>query len=454
MPPRGRVRVLAFWAGEDYGAPFEYDLRGTPCDNVVGRDFCYYPRDVARLFPDDRWLADHGIESFAGVPLFDAADRPLGHMAVMDVAPMSDDMPAMSILKIFAARAGAEIERKLAEEALAQEKERAQVTLASIGDGVIRTDAAGIDRLPEPGRRAADRLDLRRGLRPARACRSSAWSTRPRGKPLPNPVERCLREGQVVELPGYSLLTRRDGREFAIRDSVAPIRDRGGRITGSVLVFKDVTQLRGMEREMIYLARHDPLTGLINRREFEKRLQHCLTTRPRRGAAARPVLPRPRRVQGGQRHLRPPRRRRDAQAGHRAAPVAAAQDRHPGPPGRRRVRRRSWRTPPWRTRAAWATACAWPSSASASPGRSGSSRSGSASAWCRSPARAWTWPRCSPPPTPPATWPRRAAATACTSTSRTTAPSPSATARCSGSTASTRPSPSTASSSTSRASSP
>jgi diguanylate cyclase (GGDEF)-like protein len=95
---------------------------------------------------------------------------------------------------------------------------------------------------------------------------------------VPNLVERCVREGKVVELPGYSLLVRRDGGEAAIRDTVAPIRDRQGRISGTVLVFKDVTILRGMEREMVYLALHDPLTGLINRREFERRLQHCLDT--------------------------------------------------------------------------------------------------------------------------------------------------------------------------------
>jgi diguanylate cyclase (GGDEF)-like protein/PAS domain S-box-containing protein len=162
-------------------------------------------------------------------------------------------------------------------EALAQEKELAQITLASIGDGVIRTDAAGIVDYLNP---VAERLT---GWPSAEACglpveKIFIVMDETSGKPLTNPVERCLQEEEVIELPGYLLLTRRDGRDFAIRDSAAPIRDRLGRIAGCVLVFKDVTQIRGMEREMMYLARHDPLTGLINRREFEKRLQHCLAT--------------------------------------------------------------------------------------------------------------------------------------------------------------------------------
>jgi diguanylate cyclase (GGDEF)-like protein/PAS domain S-box-containing protein len=173
-------------------------------------------------------------------------------------------------------------ERKLAEIALAEERERAQVTLASIGDGVIRTDAAG----------SVDYLN-------AVAERLTGWSAEEAlGQPLGrifdvvdeaggrllfDPVERCVREGRVVELPGSFTLLRRDGMEFAIRDSVAPIRDRQGRITGTVLVFKDVTELRGMEREMSYLAQHDALTGLLNRREFENRLQRCLRTAAEEG---------------------------------------------------------------------------------------------------------------------------------------------------------------------------
>ncbi len=270
-----RVRLVALWAGDSYGEPFEYDTRGTPSENVVGRQFCYIASEAWRLFPEDAWLQSARIESYVAVPLFDAAGRPLGHIGVMDDRPLGAGVPAMSILKIFAARAAAEIERKLAEEALAEEKERAQVTLASIGDGVIRTDAQGrIDYLNPVAERLTGWSVAEAQQQPVARIYHVLEETN--SHPRADLVERCLREGRVVEPAGVSLLVPRHGGELAIRDSVAPIRDRQGRITGTVLVFKDITQLRGMEREMVYLSRHDPLTGLINRREFEKRLQLCL----------------------------------------------------------------------------------------------------------------------------------------------------------------------------------
>jgi diguanylate cyclase (GGDEF)-like protein/PAS domain S-box-containing protein len=168
-------------------------------------------------------------------------------------------------------------ERKLAEIALVEERERAEVTLASIGDGVIRTDASGlVDYLNA----VAERLTGWSAMEAAGQPLARIFDVVDEAgvRPLFDPVERCLREGKVIELPGASVLLRRDGMEFAIRDSVAPIRDRRGRITGTVLVFKDVTELRGLEREMSFLAQHDALTGLLNRRELEIRLERCLRT--------------------------------------------------------------------------------------------------------------------------------------------------------------------------------
>ncbi|MFL6194504.1 MAG: EAL domain-containing protein [Thermoanaerobaculia bacterium] len=171
-------------------------------------------------------------------------------------------------------------ERKHAEEALYREKERAQVTLASIGDGVIRTDPSGhIDYLnPVAERLTGWPSEEAIGRTVPEVFKVIDEITR---RPLADPVARSLDEGRVVESPGHALLLSQDGKEYSVRDSTAPIYDRSGQALGAVLVFKDVTQLRGMEREMIYLASHDALTGLINRREFEVRLKRAI-----RGARA------------------------------------------------------------------------------------------------------------------------------------------------------------------------
>jgi diguanylate cyclase (GGDEF)-like protein/PAS domain S-box-containing protein len=163
-------------------------------------------------------------------------------------------------------------ERRAAEEALRREKERAQVTLASIGDGVIRTDTEGrVDYLnPVAEQLTGWSAGAAMGLPLRRVFRVIDEVTR---KPLPDPVAQCLEQARVLELPGPVVLIRRDRREYTVQDTVAPVKEPDGRISGVVLVFKDVTELRGMEREMAYLARHDPLTGLLNRREFEHRLR-------------------------------------------------------------------------------------------------------------------------------------------------------------------------------------
>ncbi len=168
-------------------------------------------------------------------------------------------------------------ERKRAEEALFQEKERVQVTLESIGDAVITTDAAGMITYLNP---VAQGLT---GWSSDEACGAPLQKvfkivneiTR---KPPEDLVARCLAENRVIGLANHTILIRRDGVEFAIDDSAAPIRDRRGEVIGVVLVFHDVSQQRAMAREMNYQASHDALTGLINRREFETRLRQALET--------------------------------------------------------------------------------------------------------------------------------------------------------------------------------
>lgn len=168
-------------------------------------------------------------------------------------------------------------DRRRVEFALHREKELAQVTLASIGDGVITTDTDGRITFLNA---VAEYLtgwtqDTARGQPLTEVFTINNELTL---KPVADPVARCLREGRIVGLANHTVLVRRDGREFSIEDSAAPIRDAHGAIIGVVLVFHDVTRAREMANRLSWQATHDALSGLHNRAAFEDRLRYLLRT--------------------------------------------------------------------------------------------------------------------------------------------------------------------------------
>lgn len=166
-------------------------------------------------------------------------------------------------------------ERKRMEELLFEEKERAEVTLHSIGDAVITTDTNALVKYLNPVAEALTGWKLADAMEKplSEVFRIIEEGSR---QVATSPVERCLREGRIVGLANHSILISRDGREYAIDDSAAPIRNREGDIIGVVLVFHDVTEERRLSRQVAHDAMHDSLTGLVNRREFEKRLERAL----------------------------------------------------------------------------------------------------------------------------------------------------------------------------------
>lgn len=116
-----RVCTLAFWRKEDFGQNFEYNIANTPCEQVIGGLSCYYPKNLRNIFPLDRDLAQLNAESYVGVPLVNSSGKILGHLVVINERPMEDGSTELSILKIFAARAAAELERQKAEQQLAHD---------------------------------------------------------------------------------------------------------------------------------------------------------------------------------------------------------------------------------------------------------------------------------------------------------------------------------------------
>lgn len=172
-------------------------------------------------------------------------------------------------------------EKALAEDALYLERLRAQVTLESIGDGVITTDADGnvvyINHVSEQITGWTQQQAAGRHL-------TEIYLINEHGD-KPNsryPIGLCLQGGQIVRNHDNHILLSKDKRKYLIEDTASPIKDRSGAIIGAVLVFRDVTELRHMARKMQFLAQHDPLTGLLNRHEFESQLQ-CVLASARTG---------------------------------------------------------------------------------------------------------------------------------------------------------------------------
>ncbi|MGD8589654.1 MAG: PAS domain S-box protein [Chromatiales bacterium] len=250
---------------EDYGLS-ENEILGRSVAEVIGQDRfettvkpmlddCFKGEEIAY----EGWFTlEHGQRHYLVIkysPLRDSQARILGALAIVhDIT-----------------------ERKHAEQLLFEEKERALVTLTSIGDAVISTGADGrIDFLnPVAEGLTGWSADEACGRPLAEVFRIVNEET---GKAEEDPVALCLKEGRMIEPSDKTVLLQRNGGRHAIEDSAAPIRGRDGELLGVVLVFRDVTEARHQSQQVSYQASHDALTGLINRREFERRLSRVLET--------------------------------------------------------------------------------------------------------------------------------------------------------------------------------
>ncbi|MDJ0676199.1 MAG: ATP-binding protein [Calothrix sp. MO_167.B42] len=122
---KDKVRTLAFWTGEEIGENFEYELAPTPCGELMNGEMRRYSNFIQSLFPQDPYLICFGAESYIGIPLIDKNGEIIGLIAALDTKPLPENTETEeSILKIFAARTGAELERINLETALLKQLER------------------------------------------------------------------------------------------------------------------------------------------------------------------------------------------------------------------------------------------------------------------------------------------------------------------------------------------
>lgn len=161
-------------------------------------------------------------------------------------------------------------QRKRLELDLQENRELLRVTLSSIGDAVITTGATGVvtwmNAVAE--QLSGWRAEEAKGHPITDVLSLVSEETR---HSVTNPIMAALAEKKVVGVAHNTVLLKRDGTECGVSDSAAPIFDAAGTLLGAVMVFHDVTEIRAINREIAHHARHDPLTGLPNRIEFEAR---------------------------------------------------------------------------------------------------------------------------------------------------------------------------------------
>ena len=241
-------------------------LLGYEHGELMGAHFLEFVAESSRAIVTERLLAksDESMEV--------QAIRKDGSILTVEVRAL--DFPYEGrALRVVAVRDVRELKRT--QLALLEEKERLMVTLKSIGEAVIVTDVEGRVQDLNPvaenllgcseaqarGKKLPDLcriVDEARGLAPLDLARS------------------CLKQNIIINSKSNCVLTRHDGREFIVEYSTGPIRSSDGKVIGVVLALRDVSEMRQLEQQLIYQARHDTLTGLMNRHQFEQRLETAL----------------------------------------------------------------------------------------------------------------------------------------------------------------------------------
>jgi PAS domain S-box-containing protein len=245
-----RVRTLAFWFRDRITENVEWDVIGTPCEDVVRGNQCHYPTGVSQRFPEDKPLVDWGVESYLGVPLCDAQGRHLGHLAVFDERPMPAEPRKLFTFRIFAARAAAELERLQFEKQLLESEEQYRDLYEEAPIGYVKED---LDSRFLAANRAALRI---LGLSPNEVAGTVGMSFVPDTPDAQRRVREAFASvGRGTDTSGVVLELRRkdDGRPVWVQWWSRP--EPSGKYTRTVIV--DITERVLMEQEKARLQQQN-----------------------------------------------------------------------------------------------------------------------------------------------------------------------------------------------------
>ncbi|HEX8988314.1 MAG TPA: PAS domain-containing protein [Rhodocyclaceae bacterium] len=241
----GTAETVARYARGAVVPNLRYSLKGTPCENVMGRRFCFYPQGIRQMFPDDPLLPDMGAESYSGLPLWDSAGQPIGLIAVLDGKPLRDEAQVSQVLQFVATRAAAELERERNERVLRRSEQEYRTLVENMPDCLVRYDRQARARYLNPAILACvapsalpmlgESLDRFPGQEAGGTLRHRM-------------VERVIATGTPIEVEIPLPSPRGEMRLHQVR--YVAERDANGEIVGALGIGRDVNERKDSERQL------------------------------------------------------------------------------------------------------------------------------------------------------------------------------------------------------------
>lgn len=270
---KSAIRTLAVRSGDEFAENFIYELRGTPCQDVLNNNLELIPQGAAQRYPQDELLIEMGIESYFGAPLISSSNTLLGLVAVMDTKPMMLQHWARSVLAIFANRMALEIGHRNAEDEL---RLAASVFNENVEAIMIADRNARILRVNPAFNRITGYSSDEVIGQPTGILKSGRQDNEFYAEFWQALLEHNVWQGEIWN-------RRKDGCIIPVWQTISLVRNAGGEIEQFISIFSDISEKKLTEERIFHLAHYDVLTGLPNRTSFHSKFEDTLLHAERHG---------------------------------------------------------------------------------------------------------------------------------------------------------------------------
>jgi PAS domain S-box-containing protein len=246
LPGGSRAQTMALWSGGSAQPNFEYDLAGTPCEQVDGSALCHYPTGVQALFPDDTLLQQMEIESYMGFPLLGSQGRPIGWISIMGAEAIHEPARAEAILRFCGGRAGSELERMEAEAARWNSQQLLENVVENIPLAVFIKDPKDEFRVQLWNKAAESIFGIPRTDMLGRNAHD-LWPKQQADSYLDDD-RRCIAEGHIHDIAEEPSISHARG-DIVVHTRKVPLFDAAGKAIHLLSLCEDITDRKRTEEE-------------------------------------------------------------------------------------------------------------------------------------------------------------------------------------------------------------